>query len=44
MRKGAKLGRTFTVVVATRDGESRPLRLKLRAERRGDANGRPLGC
>ena len=44
VRKGAKLGRTFTVTVATRDAEARPLHLRLRAERHGDRTGKPLGC
>jgi hypothetical protein len=43
-RKGAKLGRTFTVRFFTRDGQSVTKKLKLRAERRGDDSGRPLGC
>jgi hypothetical protein len=44
VRKGAKLGRTFTVRFFTRDGQSVTKKLKLRAERRGDDSGRPLGC
>ena len=44
VRKGAKLGRTFTVKLFTRDGRSVTKKLKLRAERRGDDSGRPLGC
>ena len=44
VRKRAKLGRTFTVKVFTRDGQSVTKKLKLRAERKGDASGKPLGC
>jgi hypothetical protein len=44
VRKGAKLGRTFTVKFFTRDGQSVTKQLKLRGERRGDDRGRPLGC
>ena len=44
VRKGAKLGRTFTVKFFTRDGQSVTKKLKLRAERRGDDSGKPLGC
>lgn len=44
VRKGAKVGRTFTVKVITRDGQSVTRKLKLRAERAGDAGGKPLGC
>jgi hypothetical protein len=44
VRKGAKIGRTFTVKVLTRDGQSVTKKLKLRAERRGDETGKPLGC
>ena len=43
-RKGAKLGRTFTVRFFTRDGQSVTKKLKLRAERRGDDSGKALGC
>ena len=44
VRKGARIGRTFTVEVFGRDGQSVTRRLTLRAERRGDDAGRPLGC
>lgn len=44
VRKGAKLGRTFTVKFFARDGQSVTKKLKLRAERRGDDSGKPLGC
>lgn len=44
VRKGAKLGRTFTVKVFTRDGQSVTKKLKLRAARKSDASGKPLGC
>lgn len=44
VRKGAKTGRTFKVSFFTRDGASVTKKLKLRAERRGDDTGRPLGC
>jgi hypothetical protein len=44
VRKGAKIGRTFTVKVFGRDGQSVTKKLKLRAERKGDDSGRPLGC
>lgn len=42
VRKGAKIGRTFTVKIFTRDGRSVTKKLKLRAERKGDDTGRPL--
>ena len=42
VRKGAKIGRTFTVKIFTRDGQSVTKKLKLRAERKGDDAGRPL--
>ena len=42
VRKGAKLGRTFTVRIFTRDGQSVTRKLTLRAERKGDDGGRPL--
>jgi hypothetical protein len=42
VRKGAKIGRTFTVKFFTRDGQSVTKKLKLRAERKGDDTGRPL--
>ncbi|HEY3189786.1 MAG TPA: hypothetical protein VGJ70_20010 [Solirubrobacteraceae bacterium] len=44
VRAGAKIGRTFTVKISTRDGQSVTRKLKLRAERRGDDTGKPLGC
>jgi len=44
VRKGAKVGRTFTVKVFTRDGRSVTKKLTLRAERKGDHSGKPLGC
>jgi len=44
VRKGAKIGRRFTVKVFTRDGQSVTKKLTLRAERKGDDSGRPLGC
>jgi hypothetical protein len=44
VRKGAKIGRTFTVRMFTRDGQSVTKKLKLRAERKGDGSGKPLGC
>ena len=44
VRKGAKIGRAFTVKVFTRDGASVTKKLKLRAERKGDDSGKPLGC
>jgi hypothetical protein len=44
VRKGAKVGRTFTVRFFTRDGAAVTRKLKLRAERKGDDTGRPLGC
>ena len=44
VRKGAKIGRAFTVKVFTRDGASVTKKLKLRAARKGDDTGRPLGC
>jgi hypothetical protein len=44
VRKGAKIGRTFTVKVSTRDGRSVTKHLKLRAARAGDDTGKPLGC
>ena len=44
VRKGARPGREFPVKFFTRDGQSVTKKLKLRAERRGDDSGRPLGC
>ena len=40
VRKGAKIGRTFTVKVFGRDGQSVTRKLTLR----GDDSGKPLGC
>lgn len=42
VRKRATIGRTFTVRIFTRDGQSVTKRLRLRAERAGDDAGRPL--
>jgi hypothetical protein len=44
VRKGAKIGRRFTVKVTTRDGRSATKRLRLTRERRGDDTGKRLGC
>ena len=44
VRKGAKIGRTFTVKFFLRDGTSVTKKLTLRAARPGDAGGKPLGC
>jgi len=44
VRRGAKLGGTFTVKITARDGQSVTRKLKLRAERPGDDTGKPLGC
>jgi hypothetical protein len=41
-RKGAKLGRSFTVRFFTRDGQNVTKTLVLRAERPGDDTGKPL--
>jgi hypothetical protein len=41
-RKGAKIGRSFTVRVFTRDGQNVTKTLVLRAERPGDDSGKPL--
>jgi hypothetical protein len=41
-RVGAKVGRTYTVVISTRDGQKVTKHLKLRAERKGDDSGKPL--
>jgi hypothetical protein len=43
-RKRARIGRTYTVTVTTRDGQTATKRLKLTRERRGDDHGRRLGC
>ena len=41
-RVGAKVGRTYTVVFQTRDGQKVTKKLTLRAERKGDDSGKPL--
>lgn len=42
IRKGAKVGRSFTVRFFTRDGQKVTKKLVLRAERKDDDAGRPL--
>jgi hypothetical protein len=42
IRKGAKLGRSFTVRFFTRDGQTVTKKMVLRAERKGDDAGKPL--
>jgi len=42
IRKGAKVGRTFTVTFSTSDGQKITKKLVLRAERKGDDSGKPL--
>jgi hypothetical protein len=42
IRKGAKVGRTFTVRFFTRDGGHVTKKMTLRAERKGDDTGKPL--
>ena len=42
IRKGAKIGRSFTVNFHTRDGQEVTKKLVLRAERKGDDTGKPL--
>jgi hypothetical protein len=42
VRKGVKIGRSFTVRFSTRDGRQATRKLVLRAERPGDDSGRPL--
>jgi hypothetical protein len=42
IRKGAKVGRSFTVRFFTRDGQRVTKRMTLRAERKGDDAGTPL--
>ena len=42
VRKGAKVGRTFTVRFFTRDGQHVTKKMTLRAERKGDDTGKPL--
>jgi hypothetical protein len=44
VRRGAKLGRTFTFKLTTKDGWSVTGMLKLRGERKGDDSGKPFGC
>jgi hypothetical protein len=42
IRKGAKIGRSFTVRFFTRDGQKVTKKMVLRAERKGDDAGTPL--
>jgi hypothetical protein len=42
IRKGAKIGRSFTVRFFTRDGQKVTKKMILRAERKGDDAGKPL--
>jgi len=42
VRKGAKVGRSFTVRFFTRDGQHVTKKMTLRAERKGDDSGKPL--
>jgi hypothetical protein len=42
IRKGAKVGRSFTVRFFTRDGQRVTKKMTLRAERKGDDAGKPL--
>jgi hypothetical protein len=42
VRKGAKVGRSFTVRFFTRDGQRVTKKMTLRAERKGDDAGKPL--
>jgi hypothetical protein len=42
VRKGAKIGRSFTVRFFTRDGQHVTKKMTLRAERKGDDAGKPL--
>ena len=42
IRKGAKVGRSFTVRFFTRDGQHVTRKLTLRSERKGDDTGKPL--
>ena len=42
IRKGAKVGRFFTVRFFTRDGQRVTKKMTLRAERKGDDTGKPL--
>ena len=41
-RKGAKVGRSYTVRFFTRDGQKVTKKMTLRAERKGDDTGKPL--
>lgn len=43
-RKGAKVGRSFTLTVEVRGGQKFTRTLKLRDKKPGDASGKPLGC
>ena len=42
IRKGAKVGRSYTVRFFTRDGQKVTKKMTLRAERKGDDTGKPL--
>ena len=42
VRKGAKIGRSFTVRFFTNDGQKVTKKMTLRAERKGDDTGKPL--
>jgi hypothetical protein len=42
VRKGAKVGRSFTVRFFTNDGQKVTKKMTLRAERKGDDTGKPL--
>ena len=42
VRRGAKVGRTYTVTFETKDGQKVTKKLTLRAERKGDDSGKPL--
>jgi hypothetical protein len=42
IRKGAKVGRSFTVRFFPRDGQHVTKKMTLRAERKGDDAGKPL--
>lgn len=42
IRKGAKVGRSYTVRIFTRDGQHITKKMVLRAERKGDDTGKPL--
>jgi hypothetical protein len=43
-RKGAKVGRKFTLTVEMRGGAKVTRTLRLRDKKPGDASGKPLGC